>query len=103
MEIFKWVQELEKIYNELMEKSEKTSNKELEDFKNNEEKQTQELIARKQNFSNDTFSALNVEVNKQINEFNNQIDDLFKKIEGLYQENKEELIKIIFSKMGLLF
>jgi F0F1-type ATP synthase membrane subunit b/b' len=103
MEIFKWVEEIEKIYDDLIEKAKKESLNEIQKARASQEKEMEKLIRNNQEIINDALAKVNHEVNEKSRNFEELITNLCSKIEKYYQKNKTGLTSILFEKLGFDF
>jgi hypothetical protein len=100
MDIFKWVQDIENVYDDLIEKAKKENLEELNDFRKNQEENMEELLSKKQDVLSLAFKNLSIEVNKEIEKFDKKLEELIKNIEKEFQKNKDLIKKSILQKIG---
>ncbi len=103
MEIFKWVKDIEKVYDDLIEKAKKESLEELKEFRENQEKIMEDLLSKKHEILSLAFKNLSIEVNKEIVNFDKRLDESINNIEKNYQKNKDLIKKSILQKFGFDF
>lgn len=103
MEIFKWVKELEKVYEDLIEEAQKESLNEIQTLRDEQEKILNESLQKKQDFINLAIKSLLEEVNKEIGGFKKNLENKLKEIEIHYEKTKENTINILTNKLGLDF
>ena len=103
MEIFKWANEIEKVYKDLIDNAKEASFAELQALKNNQEKMMEYAINQKQELVNLALKNLSEEVDKGINKFKNELNNTIKNIEEKYQKNNKNLRKLIIEDLGLDF
>jgi F0F1-type ATP synthase membrane subunit b/b' len=103
MEIFKWVEEIEKIYDDLIEKSKKESLDNIREARTSQEKEMEIIINRNQEIINKALAKISEEVNQKGSHFEELLKNLCNDIENYYQNNKEGLTSIIFEKLGFDF
>ncbi len=103
MPIFKWVEEIENIYDDLIENAKKESLEDIEKLKASLEKDMEKKNHNNQEIINSALATLSKEVNEKSLEFGESISKLNSKIEKNFYENKEELIVLIFEKLGFDF
>lgn len=103
MEIFKWVEEIEKIYDDLIEKSKDESLEEIKKVQSSQAKIMEEMTYKHQENLNNELTRISEEVRGQSKEFEVLIKDLCSKIEQYYLENKKGLTDLLFEKIGFDF
>ncbi len=103
MEIFKWVEEIEKIYDDLIEKAKKGSLEDIRKARISQEKDMEEIIYKNQEIVNDASAKVSKEVSEKSKNFEELVKILCNKIEKDYQDNKEGLTSLIFEKLGFDF
>ena len=103
MPIFKWVEEIENIYENLIENAKKESLEDIERLKASLEKDMEKKIHNNQEIINSALKTLSKDVNEKSLKFGESISKLCSKIEKKYYENKEELMILIFEKLGFDF
>jgi len=103
MEIFKWVEEIEKIYDDLIEKSKKESLEDIRKARTAQEKEMENTIYKNQEIINEALAKVSKEVSNNSENFEEQLKNLCNKIEKYYQENKEGLSSLLFEKLGFDF
>ena len=103
MEIFKWVKDIEKVYDDLIEKAKNENLEELREFRGNQEGIMEELLSKKQEILSLAFKNLSLEVNEEIENFDKELEGSIKKIEKNYQKNKDMIKKSILEKLGFDF
>lgn len=103
MEIFKWVDEIEKIYDNLIEKAKKGSLEDIRKARLSQEKEMENIIFKNQEIINEALAKVSKEVSENSEDFEELLKNLCIKIEKYYQENKEGLSNLIFEKLGFDF
>jgi len=103
MEIFKWVEEIEKIYDDLIEKAKDESLEEINKVQSSQAKIMEEMTYKHQENLNNALTGVSEEVRGQLKEFEILIKDLCSKIEQYYLENKKGLTDLLFEKIGFDF
>ena len=103
MEIFKWVKDIEKVYDDLIEKAKNENLEELREFRENQEGIMEELLSKKQEILSLAFKNLSIEVNKEIENFDKKLEKLIKNIEKNYQKNKDLIKKSVLQQIGFDF
>jgi len=103
MEIFKWVEEIEKIYDDLIEKVKDESLGEITKVQSSQAKVMEEMIYKNQENLNIALTKVSKEVKGKSEEFQVLLKDLCVKIERYYLENKKGLTNLLFEKIGFEF
>ncbi len=103
MEIFKWVEEIEKIYDDLIEKAKDESLGEIKKVQSSQAKIMEEMIYKNQDNLNKTLTKISDDVRGKSGEFEVLLKDLCAKIEYYYLENKKGLTDLLFEKIGFDF
>ena len=103
MEIFKWVKDIEKIYDDLIENAKKENLEELREFRENQDKMMEDLLSKRQDVLSLAFKNLSIEVNKEIETFDKRLEESIKKIENNYQRNKGLIKKSVLHQIGFDF
>ena len=103
MEIFKWANEIEKVYDDLIEKAKKESLAEIKALRNNQEKMVEFLLNQKQNIVNSALINLAEEVVKEIANFKKVMKQDIKNIEDQFNKRTNDLTKSIIKEIGLDF
>ncbi|MHA1932090.1 MAG: hypothetical protein ACW96X_06095 [Promethearchaeota archaeon] len=103
MDLFEWIKDIERLYEDLINNAKDINLKDIEDFRDQQRKQFEAFIERKNDLVNDALITLTTSGDSQINEFGDQIDNAIKKIEVQFQKEIENLHKIIIDEMGLDF
>ena len=103
MNIFEWANEIEKVYEQLMEKARKENSLEIQVFKEQQENLLKELLKKNHDLVNLSLESLSEDVTNGIRAYEAQFDEALKSIEKEYQRKKNELINEIISKLGFNF
>ncbi len=103
MEIFKWVEEIEKIYDDLIEKAKDESLGEITKVQSSQAKIMEEMIYKNQENLKIALTKVSKEVRGKSEEFEVLLKDLCVKIERYYLENKKGLTNLLIEKIGFEF
>ena len=103
MEIFKWANEIEKVYDDLIKNAREESLAEIKALRNNQEKMMEFTLNQKQNIVNLALKELSEKVEQEIASFKNDLNQKIKTIEDQFQKSKNNIIKSITKKIGLEF
>ena len=103
MEIFKWVEEIEKIYDDLIEKAKDESLREISKVQSSQAKAMEEMVYKNQENFNTALTRVSKEVRDKSGGFEELLKDLCVKIERYYLENKKGLTNLLIDKIGFEF
>lgn len=103
MKIFEWVEEIERIYEELVEKTKKESLEDIRKERSAQEKLLEETTHNNQEIINNALKTVSEKVSEESDKFEELLMNLRNKIEKYYYENKEDLINSIFRELGFDF
>lgn len=103
MDAFEWIKDIENLYENLINNAKNINLKDIEEFREQQRKQFETFIERKNDLVNEALIILTTSGNVQIKEFDNQIDKAIQKIELQFQEEIANLLKININEMGLDF
>jgi len=103
MEIFKWVEEIEKIYDDLIEKAKDESLEKIKKVQSSQAKVMEEMVYKNQETLNNALARVTKEVRGKSEEFEVLLKDLCVKIEQYYMQNKEGLTNLLLEKLGFDF
>ena len=103
MEIFKWVEEIEKIYDDLIEKAKEGSLEDIRKARTSQEKDMEKIIYKNQEIINNASAKVSKEVSEKSKIFDELVKNLCNKIEKNYRNNKEGLTSLLFEKLGFDF
>ncbi|MBY9020045.1 MAG: hypothetical protein KGD67_03235 [Candidatus Lokiarchaeota archaeon] len=103
MEIFKWVEEIEKIYDDLIERAKNESLEEIKKVQSSQAKVLEEMIYKRQESLNNVLAKITNDVGEKSKEFEVSLKDLCANIEHYYIENKKELTNSLLEKLGFDF
>jgi len=103
MELFKWLKEIEQVYEELIENAKKESLVQIQLLEEQQKKDLEILLKEKKGFVNSTLTDLSNEVNNYLDNLKIKNSEIIKKIELNYKKNKDKLIQSIKEKLGYDF
>lgn len=103
MEIFKWANEIEKVYDDLIKNARDESLAEIKTLRNNQEKMMESTLNQKQTIVNLALKELSEKVEKEITSFKNDLNQKIRTIEDQFQKSKDNIIKSITKKLGFEF
>jgi len=103
MDLFENLNDIEKVYEDLVNNAKNLNLKEIEKFRDNEQRTFEKFIIEKNDLVNEVLGTLAKEVKIKINNFENKLDGAIKKIELQFQKSIENLHKLIIEEVGLNF
>lgn len=103
MEIFKWVKDIEQLYEDLIDKTKEENFAESQNLKNQQENLIEKTLAENQKFMSLALKRLSEEVDNEIKILEQNLDVAIKNIEINYQKNRKNLDKLIIEKLGFDF
>ncbi len=103
MDLFENVKDIEKVYEDLVNNAKNLNLKDIEKFRDNEQRTFEKFIIKKNDLVNEVLGTLAKEVKIKINNFENKLDGAIKKIELQFQKSIENLQKLIIEEVGLNF
>jgi F0F1-type ATP synthase membrane subunit b/b' len=103
MKIFEWVEEIERIYEELVDKAKKESLENIQKERKAQEKLLEETTRNNQKIIDNALKTVSTKVNEESVKFEELLTNLRNKIENFYYENKEDLTNSIFKELGFDF
>ncbi|MFX0057798.1 MAG: hypothetical protein ACFE85_03345 [Candidatus Hodarchaeota archaeon] len=103
MKIFEWIKDIEKVYEDLIEKAKEESLIEIQTFRKEQEKFLEDSIQTKQNNVKEVLKSLNKETKEEIRIFKEKLESKLKLVKSNYERKMEELIEEIITKAGLNF
>jgi len=103
MKIFEWVEEVEKIYENLIENAKKESLDELERLRTEQEKNMEERIENNRKIVESALKSLSENLNNEDIFITEKIKDFKEKMEITYKNSKETLFNTIIKEIGFDF
>ncbi|MBA7551657.1 hypothetical protein ES705_44205 [subsurface metagenome] len=103
MDLFENLKDIEKVYEDLVNNAKNLNLKEIENYRDNEQRTFERFIIEKNELVNDVLGTLAKEANKKISNFEDKLDGAIKKIELQFQKSIRNLQKIIIEEVGLDF
>lgn len=103
MDIFKNLNEIEKVYEDLIENAKKLNLKEIEDFRNEQNEKFDSFITKVNVLVNTAIGNLTVDIETKKITFEKQMNDALNKIDYEFQKNIDNLQKLIIKEIGLDF
>ena len=103
MKIFDWANDIEKVYQQLIEKARQENALEVQTFREQQENVLKELLKKNHDLVNLSLESLSEDVTSGIRSYEAQFDEALKSIEKEYKKKKSELITKIIEKLGFNF
>jgi len=103
MRIYEWVNDIEKIYQQLIVKAKQENSVEIQVFKEQQENLMKELLKKNHDLVNLSLESLSEDVSSGIRSYEENIDEALKKIENNYHKKKSKLVEQIVEELGFNF
>jgi len=103
MDLFENLKDIEKVYEDLVNNATNLNLKEIEKFRDNEQRTFEKFIREKNELVNEVLGTLAKDTNIKINNFENKLDGAINKIELQFQKSIRDLQKLIIEEVGLDF
>ncbi len=103
MEIFGWLKDIEKVYEDLIDNSKVVNLEDIEEFREQHRKRLDFFLEEKNEVINTAIMTLANDVNKETEVFEKQIDTALNHIKTEFQKEIENLHKLIIEEIGLDF
>ncbi len=103
MEIFEWVKDVERIYEDLIEKAKNENLAELENLRTEQESIMEKKIVTFRELVGSALESLSKSLENENLFIKKKLKDFKKKMETSYNDNKENLIELIIKDIGFDF
>ncbi len=103
MDIFEWIDEIQKVYDELIENSKNVNLKEIENFRQEQDTKFENFVTTINVLVNTALGNLAVAIDTQTNTFEKNLDKSLKNIEVGFKKNIPKLQKVIIKELGIDF
>ncbi len=103
MEIFNWMNDIEKIYGNLIEKAREENRLELQELKKEQEKLIEDDILKKNKFIKENLRALSEKALDLVSTFQNEINEALSKMDLRFEHDMENLVNSVLKKLGFEF
>lgn len=100
MEIFKWIEDIEKIYKDLIEKAKQESLKEIQILREEQENQIELSLKNKREIFNAAIKNLSESVKVETKSLEDKLGKIINNIEIDFKKHNEKLIELINDKIG---
>jgi hypothetical protein len=103
MDIFKWIKDIEKVYEELINNAKNVNLNDIEEFRESQRKEFEDYIRKKNDLVKFALITLSQDVDSEIKTFRDKMDIAIKRIEKEFQNSIQNLNELIISEAGLDF
>lgn len=103
MDIFKWIKDVENVYEELINSAKNVNLNDIEQFREIQRKEFEDYLRKKNDLVNNALITLSKDVDSETKIFRDKMDTAIKKIEKQFQNSIQNLNKLIISEAGLDF
>jgi vacuolar-type H+-ATPase subunit H len=103
MRIFEWVNDIEKVYQQLIDKARQENSLEIQVFKEQQENLLKEMQKKNHDLVNLSLESLSEDVISGIRSYEEKIDEALQKIKNDYQKKKNKLINQMIEELGVSF
>jgi hypothetical protein len=103
MNIFKWIKDIENVYEDLINSAKTVNLNDIEEFRESQRLNFEEFLKNKNDLVRNALITLSQDVDSEIKVFHEKIDKAIKKIEKEFQNNIQDLNKLIITEAGLDF
>lgn len=103
MDLFEWVKDIEKVYEDLIGNAKKLNLNEIEEYRKEQNEKFEDFIIKINVLVNTAIGNLTVESDIKTNTFEKKLDEAIHNIETEFKKNLENLQKLIIEEVGLDF
>jgi len=103
MDLFEWVKDIEKVYEDLIGNAKKLNLNEIEEYRKEQNEKFEDFIIKINVLVNTAIGNLTVESDIKTNTFEKKLDKAIQNIETEFKKNLENLQKLIIEEVGLDF
>jgi len=103
MDLFEWVKDIEKVYEDLIGNAKKFNLNEIEEYRKEQNEKFEDFIIKINVLVNTAIGNLTVESDIKTNTFEKKLDKTLQNIETEFKKNLENLQKLIIEEVGLDF
>jgi len=103
MNLFEWVKDIERVYDNLINNAKNANLKEIEEFREEQNQNFESFLTKINVLINTAIGNLTVEVDKETNIYEKNLDNAIKKIEVDFKKNIGNLQKLIIENVGFDF
>jgi len=103
MDLFEWIKDIEKVYEDLINNAKEINLNDIEEFRDQYRKRLEFFIDEKNELINNALINLSIEVDKETKVFEEQMDNALKHIKNQFQKEIKNLQELIIVEVGLDF
>ncbi len=103
MDLFEWLKDIEKVYEDLINNAKEINLNDIEEFRDQYRKRLEFFIDEKNELINNALINLSIEVDKETKVFEEQMDNALKHIKNQFQKEIKNLQELIIVEVGLDF
>ena len=103
MDLFEWIKDIEKVYEDLISNAKEINLNDIEEFRDQYRKRLEFFIDEKNDLINNALINLSIEVDKETKVFEEQMDSALGYIKKQFQKEIKNLQELIIEEVGLDF
>lgn len=103
MDLFEWIRDIQKVYDDLISNAKNINLKEIETFREDQDKRFDDFITKINVLVNTALGNLTVDIDIQTNDFEKKLNSALKNIELEFKNNLKNLEQLIIKKVGIDF
>ncbi len=103
MDLFEWIKDIEKVYEDLINNAKEINLNDIEEFRDQYRKRLEFFIDEKNDLINQALFNLSIEVDKETKVFEEQMDIALNHIKNQFQKEIKNLQELIIVEVGLDF
>ena len=103
MDLFEWIRDIQKVYEDLVNKAKNINLKEIEEYREEQDKRFETFLTKINVLVKTALGNLAVDLDDKTNTFEKNLNFTIKNIEVEFQKNIENLEKLIIEETGLDF
>ena len=103
MDLFEWIRDIQKVYDDLISNSKNINLKEIEKFREDQDKKFESFLTKINVLVNTALGNLAVDSDIKSNTFEKKLNNALKNIEVEFQKNMSNLENLIIEEIGLDF
>ena len=103
MDLFEWIRDIQKVYEDLVNMAKNINLKEIEEYREEQDKRFETFLTKINVLVKTALGNLAVDLDDKTNTFEKNLNFTIKNIEVEFQKNIENLEKLIIEETGLDF
>ena len=103
MDLFEWIRDIQKVYEDLVNNAKNINLKEIEEYREDQDKKFETFLSKMNVLVNTALGNLAVYIDDKTNTFEKNLNHAIKNIEVEFQKNIGNLEKLIIEEVGLDF